>query len=65
MIIATDLEPEHEKRLISVLQEHRKVLGLTIADLKCINPSVCMHRIHLEENAKPSREMQCRLNPNM
>ncbi|KAH9800793.1 hypothetical protein KPL71_000796 [Citrus sinensis] len=25
----------------------------------------CMHRIHLEENAKPIREMQRRLNPNM
>ena len=24
-----------------------------------------MHQIHLEENAKPSREMQLRLNPNM
>ena len=26
---------------------------------------MCMHRIHLEENAKPSHEMQRRLDPNM
>ena len=26
---------------------------------------MCMHRIHMEENAKPLREMQRRLNPNM
>jgi len=26
---------------------------------------ICTHRIYLEENAKPSREMQRRLNPNM
>ena len=24
-----------------------------------------MHYIHLDENAKPTKEMQCRLNPNM
>jgi len=33
--------------------------------LKGIDPSFCMHRIHLEDNAKPSHEAQRRLNPNM
>jgi hypothetical protein len=36
-----------------------------VADLKGIDPSICMHRIHLEEGAKPSREAQRRLNLNM
>ena len=36
-----------------------------MADLKGIDPSVCMHYIHLEEDTKPSCEMQQRLNPNM
>jgi hypothetical protein len=44
---------------------HKNVLGWTIADIKGINPLICTHRIYLEENAKPSREMQRRLNPNM
>jgi len=26
---------------------------------------ICTHKIYLEENAKPSRQMQRRLNPNM
>ena len=26
---------------------------------------ICTHRIYFEENAKPSKEMQRRLNPNM
>jgi hypothetical protein len=26
---------------------------------------ICTHKIYLEENAKPSREMQWKLNPNM
>ena len=62
-IIAADLNSEQEEKLIGVLQEHKKALGWTIDDLKGISPAVCMHRIHMEENAKPSREMQ--LNPNM
>ena len=59
------LDSEQEEKLIHVLQEHKRALGWTISNLKGISPSVCMHRIHLEENAKSSREMQCRLNPNM
>ena len=32
-------------------------------DLKGIDPSLCMHRIFLEEDSRPSREAQRRLNP--
>nr|GEU98331.1 putative reverse transcriptase domain, zinc finger, CCHC-type, retrotransposon Gag domain protein [Tanacetum cinerariifolium] len=38
---------------------------LTIADLKGINPSLCMHRIVTDPDVKPSRDAQRRLNPNM
>ena len=51
--------------MIDVLREHKSAIGWSVADLKGIDPSVCMHRIHLEEDSKPSREMQRRLNPNM
>ena len=50
---------------MSVLMAHRSAIGWSVADLKGIAPSVCMHYIHLEEYSKPSREMQRRLNPNM
>ena len=36
-----------------------------MADIKGINPVDCIHYIHLNENAKLTREMQRRLNPNM
>jgi hypothetical protein len=65
VIIASDLQEDQESELISVLKEHKEAIGWTIADLKGINPSICMHRIHLEDDAKPSREAQRRLNPNM
>lgn len=48
-----------------MLKEHMGVIGWTIAVIKGINPMVCTHRIFLEDNVKPSREPQMRLNPNM
>ena len=48
-----------------LLTFHKEAIGWSVADLKGIDPSICMHRIHLEEEAKPSREAQRRLNPNM
>ena len=50
---------------MDILKEHKEALGWTIGDIKGINPIDCMHYIHLDENAKSTREMQHRLNPNM
>jgi len=36
-----------------------------MADLKGINPSICMHHIYCEDNTKPFKEMQRKLSPNM
>jgi hypothetical protein len=65
VIIASDLQKDQEDNLLEVLKEHKEAIGWTVADLKGIDPSICMHRIHLEEGAKPSREAQRWLNPNM
>ncbi|CAL9005408.1 unnamed protein product, partial [Prunus brigantina] len=51
--------------LIEILREHKTAIGWTIADIKGISPSMCMHRILMEEDSKPSRDAQRRLNPNM
>jgi hypothetical protein len=50
---------------MDVLKEHKEKIGWSVGDLKGIDPSICMHRIHLEDNAKPSHEVQRRLNPTM
>ena len=65
VIVASNLTTEQESQLMSMLKEHMGAIGWSVADLKGIDPSVCMHRIHLEENAKPICEMQRKLNPNM
>ncbi|XP_024178805.1 uncharacterized protein LOC112184801 [Rosa chinensis] len=65
VIIASDLCEEDDKKLLQVLQGHKTAIGWTIADIKGISPTMCMHRIHLEDNMKPTRDAQRRLNPPM
>ncbi|RDX87940.1 hypothetical protein CR513_30527, partial [Mucuna pruriens] len=38
-------------KLLEVLRKHKKVIGWTLADLTGINPSICMHKILIEEDA--------------
>jgi hypothetical protein len=65
IIISSKLNAHQESKLLQTLKMHKNTLRWTIADIKGISPLICTHRTYLEENAKPSREMQRRLNPNM
>ena len=65
VIIASDLSSTQEEKLLQILREHKEAIGWSIADIKGISPSVVMHKIHLEDNAKTSREAQRHLNPAM
>ncbi|XP_038978588.1 uncharacterized protein LOC120108942, partial [Phoenix dactylifera] len=63
VIISNKLSALQEEKLVQILKEHQTAIGWTIADIKGISPTTCMHRILLEEGAKPSRQPQRRLNP--
>ncbi|XP_028964974.2 uncharacterized protein [Malus domestica] len=65
VIISSQLIAEEGEKLIRVLKDHKTAIAWSIADIKGINPATCMHRIMLEESAKPTREAQRRLNPLM
>ncbi|KAM1509347.1 hypothetical protein EV1_018329 [Malus domestica] len=65
VIVSSSLTPLEEEKLIRVLKEHKTAIGWTLADIRGISPTTCMHRILLEEGAKPTREAQRRLNPPM
>ncbi|CAL8135312.1 unnamed protein product [Prunus armeniaca] len=65
VIIAFELTPLEEDKLIRVLKEFKSAIGWSIADIKGISPTMCMYRILLEEGAKPTREPERRLNPHM
>ncbi|XP_048227305.1 LOW QUALITY PROTEIN: uncharacterized protein LOC125369336 [Ricinus communis] len=62
VIISKELTMKQERRLIEASKEYKVAIGWTLADIKGISPSICMHRILLEDDAKPSREPQRRLN---
>ena len=59
------MDLNQENQLLEILKTHRTALGWAIADIKGISPLICTHRIHLEEDVKPSRQPQRRLNPIM
>ena len=65
VIVSSTLTAQEEGKLLRVLREYKTAIGWTLADIKGISPTTCMHRILLEEGAKPSREAQRRLNPPM
>nr|KAJ0208747.1 hypothetical protein LSAT_V11C400201640 [Lactuca sativa] len=65
VIISTHLTKFEEEQLIKVLKEHKEAMGWTIADIKGLSPSTCMHKILMEDEYKPSRDAQRRLNPPM
>ncbi|KAL5583117.1 hypothetical protein UlMin_015559 [Ulmus minor] len=65
VIINSSLNDLEEEKLLRVLREHRKAIGRTIDDIKGISPSICMHKILMEETYKPLVQPQRRLNPSM
>ncbi|XP_019057336.1 PREDICTED: uncharacterized protein LOC104807112 [Tarenaya hassleriana] len=65
VIVNAALDDLQLERLLTILREYRKAIGYTLDDIKGLNPSLCMHRIHLEDNSKSSIEHQRRLNPSM
>ena len=65
VIIAANLIAEKEQKVVETLRKHQEAIAWSIEDLKGIDPSICKHKILMEENAKTSVEHQRRLNPVM
>ena len=65
VIISASLTAIEEDKLLRVLRDHKNAFGWSLVDVKGIRPSMCMHRILLEDGHKPSVEAQRRLNPTM
>ena len=65
VIISAALTEAEEKKLLTILRKYKEAIAWSIEDLKGISPSICMHKILQEDNAKTSIEHQRRLNPVM
>ncbi|XP_015939616.1 uncharacterized protein LOC107465138 [Arachis duranensis] len=63
VIIASELSSEEEEKLLDILRKYKKAIGWSLADIVGIDPRKCMHRIFLQEGARPVRQPQRRLNP--
>ncbi|XP_061360425.1 uncharacterized protein LOC133304398 [Gastrolobium bilobum] len=65
VIINKELSDSEETKLMKVLKDHQTAIGWFISDLKGTNLSFCTHKILMEDNIKPVRKPQRRLNPTM
>ena len=51
--------------MLKILKERKEAIGWSLDDIKGIRPSMCMHKILLEEDSKLTVDAQRRLNPSM
>ena len=65
VIISAGLTRLEKQKLLETLRKYKEEIARSIEDLKGISPSICIHKILLEENARTSVEHQRRLNPVM
>ena len=65
VIISSALTEVEEQKLLKILRKYKETIAWSIENLKGISPSICMHKILLEDNAKTFIEHQRRLNPVM
>ena len=62
VIISVALTEAEEQKLLEILRKYKEAIAWSIEDLKGISPSICMHKILLDDNAKISIEHQRWLN---
>ena len=62
VIISAALTEAEEQKLLEILRKYKEAIAWSIEDMKGISPSICMHKILLNDNAKTSIEHQRRLN---
>ena len=62
IIISAALNKNEDQQLLRILRNYKKAISWSIEDLKGIRPSICMHKILLNDDEKTSVEHQRRLN---
>ncbi|XP_074298869.1 uncharacterized protein LOC141629833 [Silene latifolia] len=62
VIVSAKLDDKQLTALLVVLKKNRKVMGYSLADIQGIGPDICMHKIELEEDHKPCRQVDTSTN---
>jgi hypothetical protein len=60
--ISEKLSNDETQRLVATLEKYRSVIGYSLKDLNGISLSLWTHRVPMEQDHKPVREHQWRLN---
>ena len=63
IIISSNLDMKQEGQLLEALRQNEEAIKWTLMDLKGLDPSLCTHCIFLEDESRPVKEAQRRLNP--
>jgi hypothetical protein len=58
VIISDKLSHEETQKLVATLEKYRSIIGYSLKDLKGISPSLCTHRIPMDQDNKLVREHQ-------
>ena len=56
VIISATLTEIEEQKLLKIMRKYKKAIAWSIEDLKGISPSICMHKILLNDDARTSIE---------
>ncbi|XP_073314707.1 uncharacterized protein [Primulina huaijiensis] len=65
IIVSFSLTGDEEDKILRVLKDHICAIGWSIADIKEVSPSMCMHKILMEKENSPVIQPQRRLNLSM
>ncbi|GJU17122.1 reverse transcriptase domain-containing protein [Tanacetum coccineum] len=63
VIIAKGLKNDEKYAPLKVLKSHKRAIAWKITDIKGIDPRFCAHKILMEDDYKPSVQIQRRVNP--
>ena len=63
MNINETLTADQEQKLVQLLRKYKEAFTWYYANVKGIDPQLCMHHIYTEKDVRPIRQPQQRLNP--
>ena len=63
--INSKLDFSKQQKLIKILQKKLGAIAWEYEDMRGIHPDTCIHHIYTQENAKPIRQFQRRMNPSL
>lgn len=63
--IGNQLQSAQEQEVIALLQKYSKAFAWDYTDMQGIHPNTCIHHIYIDDQLKPVRQPQRRMNPMM